>query len=112
MATNLRQNEQIMAVVPSAHRDRIVSGVRWTMWLSLLVSPLGYCTSLILARLGPQVQLALIWIAPVYGLHMIVLSAIKGLMDIRFFQIMVRLILFSTFVIYSTLFLAARVLKT
>lgn len=31
-----------------------VSGLRWTLWLSVLTAPCGYATSLLLARIGPE----------------------------------------------------------
>jgi O-antigen/teichoic acid export membrane protein len=36
-----------------ALRGRIVSGMRWTLWLSAITAPLGYATTVLLARVGP-----------------------------------------------------------
>ena len=44
------------ATLPShaVGRDRqLVSGLRWTLWLSVLTAPCGYVTSILLARVGP-----------------------------------------------------------
>ena len=32
----------------------IGTGMRWTLWLSLLALPFGYATSFLLARIGPE----------------------------------------------------------
>jgi O-antigen/teichoic acid export membrane protein len=46
---------EIMATVPPNLRARIVSGMRWTLWLSILAAPFSYGTTVLLARAGPQV---------------------------------------------------------
>ncbi|HEY6270842.1 MAG TPA: polysaccharide biosynthesis C-terminal domain-containing protein [Terriglobales bacterium] len=61
-----------LAAVPSHLRARIVSGMRWTLWLSLLASPLGYGTSILLARVGPEA-------IGTYGLLAVYLSLASGL---------------------------------
>ncbi len=45
----------LLSAVPNEARSRIVSGMRWTVWLSLLAAPFSYCTSVLLARAGPEV---------------------------------------------------------
>ncbi len=41
--------------LPRELQAPILRGLRWTLWLSALAMPLGYCTRLMLARTGPQV---------------------------------------------------------
>ncbi|HXM20959.1 MAG TPA: hypothetical protein VN948_06815 [Terriglobales bacterium] len=43
-----------MASVPRDLRTRIVSGMRWTVWLSVLAVPFSFGTNAILARTGPE----------------------------------------------------------
>ena len=38
----------------SRRQARIVSSIRWTLWLSILSAPCGYLTSILLARVGPE----------------------------------------------------------
>lgn len=45
----------ILAAVPAHQRGRILAGIRWTFWLSVLAAPFGYGTSTLLARTGPDV---------------------------------------------------------
>jgi O-antigen/teichoic acid export membrane protein len=45
----------LMAAVPEETRSRIVSGMRWTVWLSFFAVPFSYGTSILLARTGPEV---------------------------------------------------------
>jgi O-antigen/teichoic acid export membrane protein len=45
----------VLSAVPHETRRRIVAGMRWTVWLSLLAAPFSYCTSVLLARAGPEV---------------------------------------------------------
>ncbi len=40
--------------VPDHQRREILAGMRWTLWLSILCAPLGYLTTVLLARVGPQ----------------------------------------------------------
>jgi O-antigen/teichoic acid export membrane protein len=44
-----------MATVPPTLRVRILSGMRWTLWLSFLAVPFSYGSTVLLARAGPQV---------------------------------------------------------
>ena len=44
-----------MATVSEELRARIVSGMRWTVWLSAAAWPFSYGTSVLLARTGPEV---------------------------------------------------------
>lgn len=43
-----------MAGVPPDIRGRIHSGMRWTVWLSVLAVPFSYGSSVLLARTGPE----------------------------------------------------------
>jgi O-antigen/teichoic acid export membrane protein len=43
-----------MAAVPVELRERIVSGMRWMLWLSVLSVPFSYGISVVLARIGPE----------------------------------------------------------
>lgn len=42
-------------VVAEHHREQMVAGMRWTLWLSVFLAPCGYITTVLLARIGPQV---------------------------------------------------------
>ncbi|MGA9883693.1 MAG: hypothetical protein WBQ34_08240 [Candidatus Acidiferrales bacterium] len=53
MADNAKAIE-ILSEVPGAQRDRIISGMRWTVWLSVLAVPFSYGTTIILARTSPE----------------------------------------------------------
>src|SRR6185437_1855608 len=44
----------LLHAIPIHERQRIVSGMRWTVWLAVLGAPFGYVTSLILARASPE----------------------------------------------------------
>ena len=44
-----------MPAVPAHLQSRIVSGMRWTLWLSVFAAPFSYGTAVLLARVGPQV---------------------------------------------------------
>jgi O-antigen/teichoic acid export membrane protein len=41
--------------VPERQRHRMISGMRWTLWLSALSAPCGYMTTVLLARVDPAV---------------------------------------------------------
>ena len=43
----------LITAIPAETRSRILSGMRWTMWLSCLAMPMGLGTSVLLARTGP-----------------------------------------------------------
>jgi O-antigen/teichoic acid export membrane protein len=43
-----------IASAPQELRTRIVSGMRWTVWLSILAVPFSFGTNVILARTGPE----------------------------------------------------------
>ncbi|MGH9471234.1 MAG: lipopolysaccharide biosynthesis protein [Terriglobales bacterium] len=57
----------ILAAVPAHQRGRILAGIRWSFWLSVLGAPFGYGTSTLLARTGPDVigtyGLLMVWVA-------------------------------------------------
>jgi len=41
--------------IPDRQRHHMISGMRWTLWLSVLSAPCGYITTVLLARVGPAV---------------------------------------------------------
>ncbi len=41
--------------IPERQRHHMVSGMRWTLWLSVLSAPCGYITTVLLARVDPAV---------------------------------------------------------
>ena len=41
--------------IPERERHQMVSGMRWTIWATLISAPLAYFVSTLLARLGPEV---------------------------------------------------------
>ncbi|HEV2386278.1 MAG TPA: glycosyltransferase [Candidatus Acidoferrales bacterium] len=43
-----------MKTVPADVRGRIVSGMRWTVWLTALAAPFAYGTNILLARASPE----------------------------------------------------------
>lgn len=44
----------VLLEVPAAQRHRIISGMRWTVWLSILAIPFSYGTTIVLARTSPE----------------------------------------------------------
>ena len=58
--------------VPEHQRHRIVSGMRWTVWLSAISFPFSYGTTVLLARTGPEA-------IGTYGLLSVYLGVILGL---------------------------------
>jgi O-antigen/teichoic acid export membrane protein len=42
-----------MSGVPERQRHSMISGMRWTFWLSILSAPCGYITTVLLARVDP-----------------------------------------------------------
>src|SRR5258708_5876811 len=40
--------------VPAHERDRVLSGMRWSVWLSAIAVPFGAAINLLLARVGPE----------------------------------------------------------
>src|SRR5260370_15167554 len=40
--------------VPAIQRHRVITGMRWTVWLSAVAAPFGVCANLLLARVGPE----------------------------------------------------------
>lgn len=71
MASDPRRGADGLAAVPAHQRGRIVSGMRWTLWLSALAAPFGYGTSALLARTGPEV-------IGTYGLLMIYITLVSS----------------------------------
>ena len=51
-----RRNRHIAMLghLPDHQRDRILSGMRWTVWLSALAIPFSMSVNLLLARVGPE----------------------------------------------------------
>lgn len=45
----------LLDAVPPRERERIVSGMRWTIWATVATAPLAYCVNTLLARMGPDV---------------------------------------------------------
>src|SRR5262245_36494345 len=43
-----------IAVATAHQHERLASGMRWTLWLSLFTAPCGYASSIILARVSPE----------------------------------------------------------
>ena len=72
MATSNSTTLEMMAAVPEHLRGRIVSGMRWTLWLSVLAAPFGYATTVLLARTGPEV-------IGTYGLLMVYIGVVSSL---------------------------------
>ena len=62
----------MMAAVPQRERHRIVSGMRWTVWLSALAAPFSYGTMVLLARIGPEAL-------GTYGLLMVYIGVVSAL---------------------------------
>jgi len=63
---------EVMSAVPAPLRGRIVSGMRWTLWLSVVAVPFSYGTSVLLARTGPDV-------IGTYGLLMVYIGVASSL---------------------------------
>jgi O-antigen/teichoic acid export membrane protein len=63
---------EILSQVPAHQRDRIMSGMRWTVWLSALAIPLSYGTTILLARTSPEA-------IGTYGLLMVYIAVIQSL---------------------------------
>jgi len=62
----------LLSETPVDLRRRIVSGMRWTLWLSVLSVPFSYGTTILLARSGPQVL-------GTYGLLMVYIGLVASL---------------------------------
>ncbi len=192
------QHKESMAELPTAPvvalsgaspemRRSIVSGMRWTFWLSALSVPFSFGTSIILARVAPEVigtfgllqiyigvvsvffflggnavlikfipeldrdgrvsfflsyfvlncialipwliaatkwpgalryffgeghtgpvWVFLLYLSPLYILYSASLAALKGMLELKWAQVLDRLVTIGSFGIYATLFLAAR----
>lgn len=63
---------ELLVNVPRGLRARIISGMRWTLWLSVLAAPFGFASSIILARVGPEA-------IGTYGLLTLYLGVVSGL---------------------------------
>jgi len=67
-----RSTGGLLSETPPALRVRILSGMRWTLWLSLLAGPFSYGTSIVLARTGPEV-------IGTYGLLIVYIGLVSSL---------------------------------
>lgn len=63
---------ELLSEAPAHLRGRIVAGMRWTLWLSVLAVPFSYGTTILLARAGPQV-------IGTYGLLMVYIGVVSSL---------------------------------
>jgi O-antigen/teichoic acid export membrane protein len=62
--------DESMASVPAVVRNQIVSGMRWTIWLSAVAAPFTYATDILLARTSPETIGA-------YGLLMVYVALVS-----------------------------------
>jgi O-antigen/teichoic acid export membrane protein len=60
-----------LAAVPGDVRERIVVGMRWTVWLSALAVPFSYGTSILLARTSPETL-------GIYGILMVYIGLVAS----------------------------------
>ena len=65
----LKPSPGLMENVPARLRGQILSGMRWTLWLSVLAAPFGYGTNILLARVSPEAL-------GTYGLLMVYISLV------------------------------------
>ena len=49
-----KETHRPLGDVPDKQRDKVLSGMRWTVWLSALAVPFSAGTNLLLARVGPE----------------------------------------------------------
>lgn len=177
----------LLDAVPPRERERIVSGMRWTIWATIATAPLAYCVNTLLARMGPDVigvyglttiysffastffffgggavvikfapslpeeklpgflasyllvilafalpwevagtlkpsllyyvfgnsgsqslQILLLWIAPLYAVYLLVDSALAALLELRYQQLIRRLVSVAAFAAYTLAFFLAR----
>ncbi len=54
MAQRPTTTVELLPEVPAYQRERIVSGMRWTVWLAALAVPFSYGTTTMLARTSPE----------------------------------------------------------
>ena len=71
--------------VPEHQRHRILSGMRWTVWLSALAVPFSAGTNLLLARVGPET-------IGVYGLLSIYIGLITAFLYFGGDSVVIRFI--------------------
>jgi O-antigen/teichoic acid export membrane protein len=67
-----KPTEGLLLDVPAVHRHRIVSGMRWTVWLSAISIPFSYGTAILLARTSPEA-------IGTYGLLSVYIGVVLGL---------------------------------
>jgi len=73
MIDSVKTTPQALASVPPAERKQIISGMRWSVWLSVLAAPFSYGTTILLGRAGPEVLGA-------YGLLLIYIGVASSLL--------------------------------
>jgi O-antigen/teichoic acid export membrane protein len=54
MSYGLEPHSALLRHVPEHQRHRILSGMRWSVWLSALAVPFSFGINLVLARVGPE----------------------------------------------------------
>jgi len=64
---------EILSEVPAHQRRQIVSGMRWTVWLSALAMPFSYGTTILLARISPEA-------VGTYGLLMVYIAVVQSVL--------------------------------
>ncbi len=72
MVENLNPTAELFGDVPADQRQRIVSGMRWTLWLSAISFPFSYGTTILLARTSPEA-------IGTYGLLNVYIGVVMGL---------------------------------
>lgn len=187
MTTPPRLGLQLIAEVPDHQRYRILSGMRWTVWLAALALPFSYANTALLARVSPEAigiyglltvyigvvtaflylggnsvvirfipelnsadrlsflasyltviliallpwlglasiwpdklhylfgergdgyfYLLILWLSPVCIVFSLIVSTLKGMLEIRWAQALMRLLTFGSFLLYASLYLGAR----
>ena len=72
MAETTDRGTALLVEVPEAKRGRIVSGMRWTVWLSAISVPFSYGITILLARTSPEA-------IGTYGLLGVYIGVVLGL---------------------------------
>jgi O-antigen/teichoic acid export membrane protein len=76
---------EVLSGLPERERHHMISGMRWTLWLSMLSVPLGYATTVILARIGPAA-------IGTYGVLMVYISVVACLMYVGGDAVLIKFI--------------------
>lgn len=182
---------ELIAEVPHHQRHRILSGMRWTVWLAVLALPFSYATTALLARISPEAigtyglltvyigvvtaflylggnsvvirfipelkrgdrfsflssyllviaialipwlllasfwptklhylfgpqdnasfYLLLLWLSPLCIIFCVIVSSLKGMLEIQWAQMLMRLLTFGSFFFYALLYFGARAFLT